>query len=75
MNKIINLNDTVYEICKKNNEVIEIMRDLGFDGITNPALLNTAGRVMTISKGAKMKKIDLDLIIKEFENRGYTVIK
>ena len=53
MNKIINLNDTVYEICKKNNEVIEIMRDLGFDGITNPALLNTAGRVMTISKGAK----------------------
>lgn len=75
MNKIINLNDTVYEICKKNNEVIEIMRDLGFDGITNPALLNSAGRVMTISKGAKMKKIDLDLIIKEFENRGYTVIK
>lgn len=75
MDKIINLNDTVYEICKKNNEVIEIMRDLGFDGITNPALLNTAGRVMTISKGAKMKKIDLGLIIKEFENRGYTVIK
>jgi hypothetical protein len=75
MDKIINLNDTVYEICKKNNEVIEIMRDLGFDGITNPALLNSAGRVMTISKGAKMKKIDLDLIIKEFENRGYTVIK
>lgn len=75
MDKIINLNDTVYEICKKNNEVIEIMRDLGFDGITNPALLNSAGRVMTISKGAKMKKIDLGLIIKEFENRGYTVIK
>jgi len=74
-NKIINLNDTVYDICKNNPEVIEIMKSLGFESITNPAMLNTAGRIMTIPKGARMKKIDLEVIIQEFEKSGYKVIR
>ena len=50
MNKKINLSKSVYEICTEYPEVIEIMKNLGFDKITNPGMLNTAGRFMTISK-------------------------
>lgn len=73
MDKIIDLSKTVYELCKENPEVIEIMKELGFESITNPAMLNTAGRFMTIPKGAVMKGIELDKIKEEFATRGYGI--
>lgn len=50
------------------------MKELGFDSITNTAMLNTAGRIMTIPKGAAMKKIDMEIIEKVFEARGFDLI-
>lgn len=73
MQKVIELTRPVYDICKDHPEVIGIMKELGFDSITNPAMLNTAGRVMTIEKGAKMKNIPLEKIKEAFVERGYTV--
>lgn len=75
MNKKINLSKSVYEICTEYPEVIEIMKSLGFDMITNPAMLNTAGRFMTISKGAAMKNIPMDRIKEEFAKKGYEIIE
>lgn len=74
MSKTIDLSKSVFEICKENPDVIEIMKDLGFESITNPAMLNTAGRFMTIPKGAVMKNISLDKIKEVFSNRGYDII-
>lgn len=73
MEKIIDLNKSVHDLCKKNPEVIEVLREIGFDQITNPAMLNTAGRFMTIPKGAVMKGIDLGRIKRELENRGFSI--
>ncbi len=73
MEKIIDLTRSVHDLCKENPEVIEILKELGFDQITNPAMLNTAGRFMTIPKGAVMKGIDLGRIKREFENRGFSI--
>ena len=73
MNKIIDLSKTVYDLCKENPEVIEVMKELGFENITNPGMLNTAGRFMTIPKGAAMKGIELQKIKEEFVKRGYVV--
>jgi len=75
MNKKINLSKSVYEICTEYPEVIEIMKNLGFDKITNPGMLNTAGRFMTISKGAAMKNIPMDRIKEEFAKKGYEIIE
>lgn len=47
------------------------MKELGFENITNAAMLNTAGRVMTIPKGAAMKKINMDVIEKTFREKGF----
>lgn len=36
-------------------------------------MLNTAGRFMTIPKGAAMKKIDMELIKKTLCDKGYII--
>jgi len=71
----IDLRKTVYELCSENPEIMDIMNELGFKGITNPAMLRTVGRYMTIPKGAAMKGIDLEKIKETFRQRGYDVIE
>lgn len=71
--KTINLSKTVYQLCKDNPEIIPILEKAGFDDITKPGMLNTAGRFMTIPKGAAMKKISLDYIEKLLQESGYEI--
>ncbi|MDF2532933.1 MAG: hypothetical protein K0Q65_2514 [Clostridia bacterium] len=73
MDKQIDLNKSVYELCSQYPEVIQIMQEIGFKDIANPAMLNTAGRFMTIAKGAAMKNIDMDMIRKAFSAKGFEV--
>lgn len=75
MNKIINFKDTVFEICSKNPEVIDILRNIGFKSITNPSMMNTAGRIMTIPKGAAMKGMELSSIKKIFIQKGFSIVE
>ncbi|MDF2699802.1 MAG: threonyl-tRNA synthetase [Haloplasmataceae bacterium] len=51
------------------------MKTLGFENIANPMMLNTAGRFMTIKKGAEMKKIDLEKVKEEFIRNGFKIIE
>ena len=74
MNKEIDLNKSVYELCSQYPEILQIMQEIGFKDITNPAMLNTAGRFMTISKGAAMKNIEIDIIKQAFEAKGFSVL-
>lgn len=73
MSKVINLSKTVYELSREYPEVIDIMKEVGFESIVNPGMLNTAGRIMTIPKGAEMKRINLDVIKDAFLEKGYQV--
>lgn len=74
MEKQIDLNKSVYELCKQYPEVSQIMQEIGFKDIANPAMLNTAGRFMTIAKGAAMKNIDIGAIKHAFEEKGFKVL-
>ena len=71
--KILDLVKSVYELCSTAPETAEILAGLGFTDITKPGMLQTAGRFMTIPKGAAMKKINLDTIKKAFEDKGFTI--
>lgn len=73
MSKVIDLSKSVYEICTKYPEVIDIMEELGFEGITSPGMLSTAGRFMTLPKGAVMKKISLDKLKEAILSKGYEI--
>lgn len=72
--KVLDMKKTVYELTGGYPEIINILKSLGFENITNPALLKTAGKVMTIPKAAKIKNIDLNTILDKFSERGFTVI-
>jgi hypothetical protein len=49
------------------------MFEIGFKEIAQPGMLQTAGRYMTIPKGARMKKIPLEEIVATFKANGFTV--
>ena len=73
MIKVINLNDSVYNNHLKNPEVIELLYELGFKDIKKTGMINTAGRFITIKKGAAMKHIDIELIKQTLSENGYVV--
>ena len=74
MNRVINFKNTVFEICRNNPEVIDILRNMGFVSITNPSMMNTAGRIMTIPKGAAMRGMELSVIKNAFIQQGYGIV-
>ncbi len=74
MAKSISLDETIYELCTKYPEIKEILRELGFVDITNPIMMNTAGRVMTIPKGTQMKNIDIEKVKEKLKENGFEII-
>ena len=75
MNKKIYLSKTVYELCTEYPEIADILSGLGFHDILKPGMIQTAGRFMTIPKGAVMKKINLDRIIETLKEYGYQIVE
>lgn len=69
----IDFSNTLFELVTEYPEVKQIMAELGFNAINQPGMLQTAGRYMTIPKGAQMKKIPLEQIITAFEKSGFIV--
>lgn len=74
MEKEIDLKKSVYELVKTYPELKTTLVELGFKDIVLPGMLETAGRIMTIEKGAKMKQFDIKDIIKKLEDKGYKVV-
>ncbi len=70
----IDLSKTVYELVTAHPEVADILYGIGLKEIKNPAMLNTAGRFMTIPKGAALKKVSLDEIVAQLKALGFEVI-
>jgi hypothetical protein len=62
---------TVYELCTEHPDVVDILVGIGFKDIKIPGMLATAGRIMTIPKGARAKRIDMENIREAFRRHGY----
>ncbi len=73
MEKILDFNKTVSTLVGEYPEVLNIMSELGFKEITSPMALEMMGSVMTIPKGALIKGIDLEHIVKTFKEKGFVV--
>ncbi|MFX3985527.1 DUF1858 domain-containing protein, partial [Streptococcus suis] len=58
----IDLNLPVAEIINQHPDVKDILVELGFKPLANPAMLNTVGTVTNLKTGSKMTKIPLDRI-------------
>lgn len=75
VDKVIDLNKTVFELSRDYPEMIELLDELGFHDIVKPGMLQTAGRFMTLPKGAAMKKISLELIKHVLMEKGYKILE
>ncbi|WNS42095.1 DUF1858 domain-containing protein [Paenibacillus sp. MMS20-IR301] len=75
MDKLLRLDETIFDLVGRHPEVIEIMVELGFRDIAKPGMLQTAGRFMTLSKGMKLKKIELETVRLAFEQQGFKIIE
>lgn len=73
MKKELDLKKSVYELCQEYPELIDIMKGLGFTEITRKAAMATAGRVMTIPKGADLKSIPMERILTVLKGYGFEV--
>lgn len=69
----IKLTTPVYDLVTAHPEIIPVMVDMGLDGVTNPGLLNTVGRFMTLEKGARMKHIPIETIVAKVKAAGFEV--
>lgn len=69
--KPIDLTQSVHTLCTQYPDLIPVMEELGFSDITKPGMLATAGRWMTIPKGAALKKLEMDTIIQKLAEHGF----
>lgn len=75
MSKTLRLDEPVFELVNRHPEAQDIMVELGFRDITKPGMLQTAGRFMTLSKGMKLKRIELEAVRLAFESCGFEIIE
>ena len=73
MDKILDLDKSVASLVKEYPEVVDIMSDLGFSEIKNPAMLASVGRIMNLKKGSQMKKIPMEEIVRAFREKGFEI--
>ena len=70
--KSISLEMTVFDMIEKYPETKELLAMIGLNGVENPLMLKTAGKKMTIQKGAKLKKIPWEDVVTLFEKYNFT---
>ena len=73
MTKVIDLKKSVYELVSEHPEAAGIMAAQGFSEIRKKGVLGSVGKLMTIPKGARLRKIPLDGIIRAFRAAGFEV--
>jgi hypothetical protein len=71
--KEIDLSNNLFELTEIYPELITILKDLGFLGVSNVVARNTLGRVTTIPQGCQKQGKDLAEVIKRLKEAGFKV--
>lgn len=73
MKNEIDLSIPVNDTLKKNPEILDLLVDIGFKPLKNPAMRESVGRLVTLNKGCDMINIPVSQLVQELEWNGYTV--
>lgn len=73
MVQTIDLNRPVYETIKQHPELKQLLIDLGFSPLANEVMLKTAGRMVSLKKGADKIGVSIEKIIQTLQWNGYEV--
>jgi len=55
-------NETVFALTEQFPQTIPLLKEVGFEKITNPLLRKTLGRAITVKKACEEQKIDFDVL-------------
>lgn len=69
--KTITLDQSIHRMVEQYPEIKDILFEIGFKDIIKPGMLQTAGRLMTLRKGASHKNIDIKTIVSIFREKGF----
>ncbi|MBG9983049.1 DUF1858 domain-containing protein [Aerococcaceae bacterium DSM 111020] len=73
MNNIIDLTLPVSDTLKQHPELLDLLVQLGFKPLGNPAMRETVGRLVSLNKGCDMIHLSKEKLIQELEWNGYMV--
>lgn len=62
------------QVLDSHPELLDILVDLGFKPLANPAMRQSVGKVVTIKQGCKLINLPLEQLVNELQWNGYTVI-
>ena len=71
--KTIDLRLSAAELVKEYPELKEILTELGFENILNPAALKAMGNIMTLPRGAEIKGVSMEKILAVLAEHGFSV--
>lgn len=74
MAKQIDFSRSVFDLVEEYPELKDIMVKLGFTEITKKAVFHSAGKIMTIPKGAKIKNIPMMDVISALISNGFEIV-
>jgi len=67
--KALTGNETVFALTEQYPQTISILREAGFEKITNPLLRKTLGRAITLRKACDEQKVDFNLLKEKILSR------
>ena len=70
--KEIDLDSTLFDITEAHKDLIPVLAELGFAGVTNEAMRTTHAKEMTLNTGSEQLGIDRAKIKSRLEAAGYT---
>lgn len=71
--KNVDLDKTLYDLTTEYPELIDILFDIGFMGVKNPAMRESHGRQMTVRTGCGHLGIELSEVAAALRAKGFTV--
>jgi hypothetical protein len=71
--RLVDLNKTLYDLTEEYPELIPVLAEMGFAGVTFPEMRETHGKVMTILSGCEKLGIDLAEVTKRLTDLGFEV--
>jgi len=71
--KEIDLSLSLYDLTEAYPELIEVLKELGFAGVAQPALRSTMGKLTTLPEGCDKHGIDLGEVVGKLKALGFEV--
>ena len=72
MAKKVDINKEIYDLVNHDDKLKEDLIGLGFKNLSNPLMLKTIGKKMSIRRRAKM--VGIDNVEKKLEDLGYEIV-